>query len=198
MAVQVIDNCGLACPEPVIRTKRALDAITEGTVVSVVDNQVARDNVLRLVQSMGLTAAVETDGQLYRITIAKGTAAAESCQCTPMSFRQTSVLLVQSELMGEGDPQLGHVLMRSFFHALSESSDLPTEIFFVNGGVKLTCQGSPVLERLRTLEQRGVQMMSCGTCLDFYHLKEQLAIGGITNMYTIVESLFRADRTIRL
>ena len=77
--------------------------------------------------------------------------------------------------------------MKSFFHALNESSVLPREIFFVNSAVRLTCQGSPVLAKLEELKEKGVQIFSCGTCLDFYHLNDKLAIGEVTNMFSIVE-----------
>jgi selenium metabolism protein YedF len=111
---------------------------------------------------------------------------------------QQVVMLVKSNLMGEGDAELGHVLMKSFFYALNESADRPKTIFFLNSAVRLTCAGSPVLDHLRSLDEQGVQIMSCGTCLDFYHLKDQLALGGVTNMYSIVEGMMQADKTITL
>ena len=194
--MQTIDNRGLSCPEPVIRTKKALDAMDTGVVVSVVDNLVAKENVLRLIQSQGLTADVQEEQGIYHITITKGSPNAEVARAASSLCGAT--LLVKSNLLGEGDEQLGLVLMKSFFYALAESSDLPESIFFLNSGVKLTCQGSPVVDHLNHLQQRGVSVMSCGTCLDFYHLKEALVIGDITNMYTIVESLLQAGRTITL
>lgn len=194
--MQTIDNRGLGCPEPVIRTKKALDAMDTGVVVSIVDNLVAKENILRLVQSQGLAADVQEEQGIYHITIAKGSPNAEVARAASSLCGAT--LLVRSNLLGEGDGQLGLVLMKSFFYALAESSDLPESIFFLNSGVKLTCQGSPVVDHLNRLQQRGVKLMSCGTCLDFYHLNEQLVIGGITNMYTIVESLLQAGKTITL
>ncbi len=197
--MQTIDNRGLACPEPVIRTKRALDALERGVVLSVVDNLVAKENVLRLVQSLGLTAGVTEGDGLYQIAITKGEASdAAVVADRDNPGRASTTLLVQTDLMGTGDEQLGRVLMKSFFYALAESDDLPRTVYFLNSGVKLTCQGSPVLERLERLQAAGVEIWSCGTCLDFYELKNQLAIGGISNMYSIVEGMQQADKTITL
>lgn len=197
--MQTIDNRGLACPEPVIRTKRALDALESGVLLSLVDNLVAKENVLRLVQSLGLTAEVAEEEGLYQITITKGTAQDTVVVAVQKpTGRASTSLLVQTELLGTGDERLGQVLMKSFFYALAESADLPRVIYFLNSGVRLTCQGSPVLDRLERLQAAGVEIWSCGTCLDFYALKEQLAIGGITNMYSIVEAMQQADKTITL
>lgn len=202
--MQTVDNRGLACPEPVIRTKKALDAMTSGTLVSTVDNEIAKENVLRLANSMGLQTTVKQEGSLFHIEISKDgeadTASVETVElvnCSLPTAKHTT-LLVKSDLFGEGDPALGQVLMKSFFHALNESSVLPREIFFVNSAVRLTCQGSPVLAKLEELKEKGVQIFSCGTCLDFYHLNDKLAIGEVTNMFSIVEALTQADNAITL
>ncbi|HHW98345.1 MAG TPA: sulfurtransferase-like selenium metabolism protein YedF [Firmicutes bacterium] len=202
--MQTVDNRGLACPEPVIRTKKALDAMTSGTLVSTVDNEIAKENVLRLANSMGLQTTVKQEGSLFHIEISKDgeadTASVETVElvnCSLPTAKRTT-LLVKSDLFGEGDPALGQVLMKSFFHALNESSVLPREIFFVNSAVRLTCQGSPVLAKLEELKEKGVQIFSCGTCLDFYHLNDKLAIGEVTNMFSIVEALTQADNAITL
>lgn len=202
--MQTVDNRGLACPEPVIRTKKALDAMTSGTLVSIVDNEIAKENVLRLANSMGLQTTVKQEGSLFHIEISKDgeadTASVETVElvnCSLPTAKRTT-LLVKSDLFGEGDPALGQVLMKSFFHALNESSVLPREIFFVNSAVRLTCQGSPVLAKLEELKEKGVQIFSCGTCLDFYHLNDKLAIGEVTNMFSIVEALTQADNAITL
>jgi selenium metabolism protein YedF len=199
--MHTVDNRGLACPEPVIRTKRALDGLEQGSILSIVDNAVARDNVLRLARNLNCTAEVKEVGSEFHIEITKGAASpvtgaldAELFQC---SVRH-SVLLVKSNLLGEGDPVLGEALMKSFWAALAEAAELPATIYFLNSGVRLTVKGSPVLERLRALQERGVQIQSCGTCLDFYGLTADLAIGEITNMYSIIEGMLGADRAITL
>ncbi|MBC7343131.1 MAG: sulfurtransferase-like selenium metabolism protein YedF, partial [Clostridia bacterium] len=93
---------------------------------------------------------------------------------------------------------LGQVLMRSFFYTLREAEVVPGSIIFINSGVKLACEGSPVLSDLMALEKRGVRILSCGTCLDYFQLKEKLCVGSISNMYSIVEAMMTSDRLITL
>lgn len=200
---QTVDNRGLACPEPVIRTKKALDNMSAGTLVSTVDNEIAKENVLRLANGMSLSTSVRQEDGLFHITITKaeGTEATpvpqEILSCSLPTDKHTT-MLVKSDLFGEGEQPLGEVLMKSFFHALSEATVLPREIFFVNAAVRLTCHGSTVIGKLQELAAKGVQIFSCGTCLDYYHLQEELAIGEVTNMFSIVECLTQADNTITI
>lgn len=197
--MQTVDNRGLACPEPVIRTKKALGAMDGGTLVSIVDNEVAKENVLRLANSMGLKTNVKQEEDLYHIEIIKeGVAAVATTEPCSLPTSRHITMLIKSDIFGVGEPALGQVLMKSFFHALNEGSVLPQEIFFVNSGVKLTCEGSPVLAKLQELKEKGVKIFSCGTCLDFYHLTTKLAIGEVTNMFAIVEALTQADKAITL
>lgn len=195
--MQVIDNRGLACPEPVIRTKKALENMAGGTLISVVDNAAAKENVLRLAKSLGHMASVAEEDDAFRITITKqdSTTIASS---SAAADKQRIALMISSELFGQGDRALGEVLMKSFFHALTESDDLPQVIYFVNSAVNLTCQGSAILDKIAILQEKGVLIYSCGTCLDFYQLKDQLAIGEVTNMFSIMESMLQADKTITL
>ncbi|WP_338824534.1 hypothetical protein MHOCP_01330 [Moorella humiferrea] len=189
---KVVDARGLACPQPVIQTKKALETLSpDGELVTIVDNEVARDNVLKLVRSMECVASVREQGNEYYIHIRK-----ESLPSTQLSVHPGQVLLVTSATLGRGSEELGGVLMRSFFYSLSETEVLPRRIIFINSGVHLCCQGSPVLDSLLALEQKGVEVLACGTCLDYYHLKEKLCIGSVTNMYTIIEHLTAAEKVI--
>jgi selenium metabolism protein YedF len=133
---------------------------------------------------------------LYHITITKK----ENSNCDVMDLKEGKgpVILVSSDKFGSGDDKLGAVLMKSYMFALSESDVKPETMLFANGGVKLTCEGSDVLESLKSLQENGVEMLSCGTCLDFYGLKEKLSIGNITNMYTIVEKMNKSGNAIRI
>lgn len=196
--MQTIDNRGLTCPEPVIRTKKALDNMDAGTLVSIVDNEIAKENVLRLANSMGLSAIVNKDDGVFSIEIEKSKVVAAPSLPSLVPHAKHTTLLVKSDLFGQGEQALGQVLMKSFFHALTESPVLPREIFFVNSAVRLTCNGSAILTRLQDLVNKGVQIFSCGTCLDFYHLNDKLAIGEVTNMFSIVECLTQADHTITI
>jgi len=101
-------------------------------------------------------------------------------------------------VLGRGDDTLGNVLIKSFFYTLNENDVVGKTLIFLNSGVKLTCSGSEVLEHLMSLEKRGTEILSCGTCLDFYGLKEKLCVGKITNMYHILELLIKAPKVIHL
>lgn len=181
-----IDARGLACPQPVIYTKKALDSIQAGTVITVVDNLVAKDNVSKLAQSLGCEYTVAEEAGLFTLTITKGTDAAEVSVQTPADG---AVVFITQEGLGNGSEELGKILMKSFFFTLVESNQAPKTVMFANGGVKLACAGSVVIDHLQLLAEQGTEILSCGTCLDFFNLKEQLQVGQITNMYTILENL---------
>lgn len=187
-----IDARKLACPKPVILTKKELDAMEKGVVCTLVDNKVATENLSRLAESMGLKATVEEVGEDYKVTINKDHAVEVKAD------DETFVIGVGTNVMGHGDEKLGAILIKSFMYTVSQTAPLPKTIVFFNGGVKLTCEGSEVLEDIKNMADNGVKIISCGTCLDFYGLKEKLAVGEISNMYTIYETLEKADRNIVL
>lgn len=190
---KIIDCRGLACPKPVIITKKELDSIEQGEITSIVDNEVARENLKKLSESLGTEISIEEKESLYYVTFTK-----KSGNAVISSRDGKLVILVGSEFLGNGDDTLGKALMKSYMFALSESSSIPETMLFVNGGVKLTTEGSDVLESLEKLKAMGVDIMSCGTCLDFYNLKDKLVIGTITNMYTIIDKMNSASNTIKL
>ncbi|HHX74569.1 MAG TPA: sulfurtransferase-like selenium metabolism protein YedF [Firmicutes bacterium] len=187
-----LDCRGLACPQPVVETKKMLDTMTAGTLDVLVDNETAKNNVLKLVASLGLSAATREAGGIYTVTIIK-----EEQAAAPERDGKRKSLLLAQETFGLGDEELGRILMKSFLYALAESDNLPEALYLVNGGVKLACSGSPVLDALQRLEALGVQIYSCGLCLDYFKLKDSLEAGGITNMYAIVEQI-TAGTVIRL
>ena len=100
--------------------------------------------------------------------------------------------------MGKGSEELGKILMKSFVYTLTEATPYPSTLVFFNSGVYLTCEGSEVLEDLRKLEAEGVEIISCGTCLDYYEIKDKLKVGEISNMYTIYEKLKNPTNTITI
>ncbi|MBN1628861.1 MAG: sulfurtransferase-like selenium metabolism protein YedF [Thermoleophilia bacterium] len=108
------------------------------------------------------------------------------------------VLAISSDEMGRGDDELGQVLLRSHLHTLSEVTPRPDVLVFFNSGVKLAVEGSPALDDLKALAEQGVQILLCGTCLSHFDLKEKVAVGEISNMYTITETMLRADRVVNL
>lgn len=193
--MKIIDCKGLACPKPVILTKKELEGMTEGELEVIVDNIAARENVSRFAKSQGFDYNVNEKDGLYHITIKKTNEQA----CEIMNFNDKNlVIMVTSDKFGSGDDKLGAALMKSYLYALTENAVKPEKMFFINGGVKLTSEGTEVLESLKALESAGVEIFSCGTCLDFYGLKEKLLIGEVTNMYSIVESTNGASNTIKI
>lgn len=195
-----VDARGLTCPKPVIQTKKAIEELSEnGQVTTIVDNEIAKENVTKYAKSLNLNYQVrEVDG-FFHIDIYKDelTLSSEALP-QPKPKMGEQVILVGKDKLGEGNDQLGEVLIKGFFYTLTEMEPYPKAILFLNGGIKLTIESSPILEHLRTLEMQGVQVLSCGTCLDYYNAKDQLAVGGVTNMYTIVEHLNKAKNVIRL
>jgi selenium metabolism protein YedF len=193
-----VDARGQACPKPVIMTKKELDNIEEGVVVTIVDNEVAKNNVSKLAKSLGYEYKVEDKGENeYVITIVKGEGEVKE-ENTPTVQRGNKVVVFSSRTMGKGSEELGEILIKSFIYTLTESTPYPSTIIFYNGGVYLTCEGSPVLEDLKKLEKEGVEIISCGTCLDYYNLKDKLQVGEISNMYTIYDKMRNAANIINI
>ncbi|MEG2338239.1 MAG: sulfurtransferase-like selenium metabolism protein YedF [Clostridium sp.] len=189
-----IVNCkGLECPKPVINTKKSIEEFKGEALNILVDNEVARENVSKFLSGQGVSHEIkENNGEFSIITEGIIIEATDN-----NSDEGGEVILVTKSVFGAGDDVLGEALMKSFMYALSESN-MPSAILFVNGGVKLTTSGSDVLETLKSLELGGVTILSCGTCLDFYNLKDELQVGGITNMYTIIEHLQSSRKVISL
>mgnify|MGYP000843538489 CR=1 FL=1 len=205
---KTVDARGLACPQPVILTRRAMreEGVTE--IVTIVDSETSRRNVSRMAEREGYRVAVEERGdeallRLTRPSAAPGARVEAVASASTAVGRATPaagplVLLVAADTLGRGEEELGGILMRSFFHTLGEVEPLPDTIVFLNSGVRLAAEGSPLLEDLAALVDRGVQVLSCGTCLDYLGLKETLRVGEITNMYAIAETLLGAGRVVHL
>ncbi len=197
-----LDCRGLACPEPVIRTRRAIEEMDIGDSLRVaVDTEAARDNVRRMSEHLGCKVDIEErDGQ-FLLALAKegeADAAAPTPSDVPACGGSATILLIGSEQLGRGADELGTILMRAFLKTLIESPSCPERIFFINSGILLTIAGSESLEAIRELEGRGTEILSCGTCLDYYGRKDDLAVGRVTNMYDIVEALLTSSRVVTL
>lgn len=198
-----VNAMGDACPTPVIKTKKAMQALTGPEVIEVlVDNEIAVQNVSKMAAASGGEVTSEQTGEkAYKVVISvKGgvtTAEAEeeACACAPAG--NNTVVVIASDRMGEGNDELGKVLIKGFIYAVSQLDTLPKAILFYNGGVTLTTEGSDSLKDLKEMEAQGVEILTCGTCLDYYQLKDKLAVGAVTNMYSIVETMAQADKIIR-
>jgi selenium metabolism protein YedF len=189
-----IDCRGMACPQPVVTAKKVLDESEGKEFVLVVDNLAARDNVERFAQSQGAVVDVEEKGNDFYLRIQKGSA----CDLAGAAQKAEKVVVyINSNLLGIGDEALGTILMRSFLKTLLDLKPIPSKLIFINSGVRLTTEGSEVLETLKTLSETGAEILSCGTCLDFYGLKAKLKVGIVSNMYDIAQSLLEADRLLR-
>ncbi len=194
-----VDARGLACPQPVIQTRKAMEQAD--LVVTLVDNETARTNVSRMAERSGWQVAVTSDGDAFSISLTKGDAVP---QAEPKLVGKIAVvdgplvLVVSADVMGRGDAELGNILVRSFFHTLGEVEPLPQTIVFFNSGVKLACEGSQVLDDLCALAEQGIEMLVCGTCLGYYELTEELDVGQVSNMYDIAESMLGAGKVVRL
>jgi selenium metabolism protein YedF len=192
----IIDVRGLACPQPVINTKKALEAIEEGMLTVIVDNVAARDNVRRFAESQGCTVTVEEKKGDYHLDIAKGFACEIESRSEETRENDNIVVYINSNTMGAGDDELGRILMEAFLKTMVIADPQPRKLIFVNSGVKLATEGSDVLQHIKEMERKGVEVLACGTCLDFYGLKEKLRVGVISNMYDIIESLVGADKVV--
>ena len=194
-----IDCRKLACPQPVLNTKDALDKMESGQLKVLVDNQAAVGNVTRFAQSQGCTVEAAPSGSDFILTVTKGEPGEESVEAPAKSAavdQPKMVVKVANQFMGQGSEDLGRILIKAFLKTLSDATLKPDTVIFYNSGVFLTCQGSEHLEAIAALEKSGVNIMSCGTCLDFFNMKEKLAIGAVSNMFEIIEILSSADRVV--
>jgi selenium metabolism protein YedF len=189
-----VDCRGMACPQPVVTARKALEESEGKEFILIVDDPAARDNVERFAQSQGAIVGIEQKRSDFYLHIHKKSA----CDLAgSVQKAEKVVVYVNSNLLGVGEEPLGAILMRSFLKTLLDLKPVPSKLIFINSGVRLTTEGSEVLETLNTLSGKGVAILSCGTCLDFYGLKERLKVGIISNMYDIAQSLLEADRLIR-
>lgn len=195
---ETVDGRGLACPQPVILTRKALQK--NDAVITIVDNETAQYNVTRMSEKSGATVRTEEREDGIYLYITKESAPAEEMIPQPTSAPAGGPLVVTipSEFMGRGNEELGHILVRGFFHTLGEVEPLPDTIIFLNSGVKLAVEDSPILEDLQSLADQGVEILACGTCLGYYELGDQVAVAEVSNMYTIVEALLGAGKAISL
>lgn len=197
----MLDCRGLACPQPVIKTKELLESQAPEQVEVLVDNAAASQNVSRFLGSQGYRAQATPQGADFLVSGQKDASLAVSA--TPPLETMTCatgegriLVFVRSATLGRGDDTLGAGLMKNFLLTLKEMGPALWRILFLNGGVKLCCQGSESLATLRELEAAGVSILVCGTCLNHFGLLEQKQVGETTNMLDIVTSLQVADKVV--
>ena len=200
-----VNAIGDACPIPVVKTLNAIRELKAPDVIeTLVDNEIAVQNLTRMAGQKGYNVKSEKLGEKeFKVTITVGevssqqTAEEEVTCALPRTGKKNTVVVISSKAMGHGGDELGTALMKGFIYALSQQEQLPATILFYNGGASITCEGSVSLEDLKSMEAQGVEILTCGTCLNFYGLTEKLAVGSVTNMYTIVEKMNGADLIIK-
>jgi len=201
-----IDARGQACPGPVILLKKALEAGTTGLIDVIVDNEAARDNVTRFASKKGCSIVAST-GAVPDICVTVSPSSADGARPMEAGPSKTTapakaptssngerplVVLIESDRMGIGNDELGALLIRGFLYALTERNEQPDAIILMNHGVLLAVEGSDSLENLRRLSDLGVEVLACGTCLEFLGVKNKLAVGRVSNMYEIADTLCSA------
>lgn len=214
---KLVNAIGDPCPIPVVKTKNAIKELNgqKGCVETLVDNEIAVQNLTKMaVQKQYGVSSEKMEENKFRVImeipslqesnddVSQGKSLNEENRnedicCIPDERKKSTVVVISSSLMGEGDPELGTALMKSYLYALAQQDEMPRTLLFYNGGVKLTCEDSASLEDLKSLEAQGVEILSCGTCLNFYGLTEKLQVGSVTNMYVIAEKMSQADLIIK-
>lgn len=202
---KTVNAIGDACPIPVVKTRNAIKELggQEGVVETLVDNEIAVQNLTRMANHGGYGVTSEKLGEKefkVTMTIKEGATVAESSNdaefCAPNAVGN-KVVVISSSAMGQGDDKLGATLLKGFIYAVSQQDVLPKTMLFYNGGAKVTCEESPSIEDLKSLEAQGVEILTCGTCLNFYGLSEKLQVGGVTNMYDIVDKMMNAGLVVK-
>ena len=201
-----INAIGDNCPIPVVKTLNAIRELKGPDIIeTLVDNEIAVQNLTRMADQKGYAVKSEKLGDKeFRVTITVGdaaqaqTAEEENVACIlPRTGRKNTVVVISSKSMGHGGDELGTALMKGFIYALGQQEQLPATVLFYNGGASIPCEGSVSLEDLKSMEAQGVEILTCGTCLNFYGLTDKLAVGSVTNMYTIVEKMTGADLIVK-
>ena len=201
--METVNAFGLACPKPLMMAKAKIDEGARELSVHV-DNEIAVKNVSRLAEKYGLNVAVETIEGGWSVNFSEGdrivaaaAASAAAAACTPAGCGYA--VFIGKDHVGEGDPQLGYNLMKMAIYTLSESEDVPASVLFMNSGVKLVAgDEQQIIDSVNKLIEKGTEVLVCGTCLDFYGLKEQLKVGEVSNMYDILGRMQEAAKTITL
>jgi len=197
-----IDARGLTCPLPVIKAKEAIENSGENANIEVlVDNEIAAQNLQKLAnqKNCGLKINKISDKEIH-VFLTSGEGLQETGSeevCKRVKNNDNTAVVFSSQYMGNGNDELGAILVKSFIFAITKQDVLPKTLIFYNGGAWLTTEGSKVIEDIKALEQNGTEIITCGTCLDFYGIKDKLAVGSVSNMYEIAEKMLKAEKVIR-
>lgn len=199
-----IDCKGLACPVPVLKTKEALESIESGTITVVVNNKASRENVKRFAQKMGCAVEIDEKDGVYYLTITKGKNSKAASEETVKGKTENKegngyAVLIASTYVGE-ERELGEILIKGFIKTFLNAEPMPAKMILINTAVKFACKGADqeILEALKNLEKKGVEIICCGTCLDYFKLLDNLEVGIASNAYDVVQALANSDSVVRL
>ncbi len=200
-----VDARNTTCPKPVILTLEALSHMEGEVALEVmITDEVAKSNLERLAKEKNLSYSCEDKDGYSSVYLGvedvddlkKQNVSTDDVVCNIEDSTTMKTLAIGCEFMGHGNDELGRVLMKGHIYALAHSDVKPQTMVFFNSGAKLTCKGSESLEDIKELEAAGVEILTCGTCLDYLDLKEDLAVGGVTNMYAITQILLRPNVSV--
>lgn len=203
MKDHTVDARGLRCPQPLMLAKKALEEMAEGEHLRLlIDNEISRDNVIRFLRDHGLTPELSFSEGVYYLDLDKvagstvlGDAAA---YCTPGGPQPGPVFVISRQGMGSGSEELGKILMQACLNTLKDVTPLPSAILCYNSGVFVAIEGAPTVSALAALAEQGIKVLVCGTCVDYFEVKDKVAAGTISNMYEILQVLSTAGKVITL
>ena len=202
--MKTLDAKGLKCPMPLIETKKALKEIEKDEALKIIiDNETSVKNVEHFLTDNGMEASrTEKDG-IYEIIVNKqdgdlDEVQAEAYCATPENQDNSYVVMFAKDRLGEGSEELGNVLVGGFLNTIKERDVLPDKIIFMNSGINLVLEDSPALPLLKELADKKVDLVSCGTCLDYFGKMDELAVGRVSNMYEILESMLAVGKVINI
>ncbi len=203
MTIKTVDACGLRCPQPLMLAKKALETMAEGQRLRVlIDNEISRDNLIRFLRDHGMAPVLSFDAGVYALELEKVVGATSladaAAYCSPDRPPSGAVIVINNHGMGSGSEELGKILLQACVNTLGEVSPLPSAILCYNSGIFVAAEGAPTVPALADLVDRGVTLLVCGTCVDYFDLKGKIAAGTISNMYDILQQLSIAERIITL
>jgi selenium metabolism protein YedF len=202
---KIIDARGLPCPQPVLKTKEAVERFKGESIVIMVNSRESSNNVERFLSNSGVTIEriEEKDGEFHIHTREIGAgiqtaSVSETIVCPTIPVGAGTAIFINKDRIGHGSDELGINLMKAFVAMIKDITVQPKSICFMNSGVKLTIIGAETLPYLQELEKKGIEMLVCGTCLSYFNLKEQIGVGRISNMYDISETMLQSSKVVTI
>lgn len=202
--MKVIDTKGRLCPEPLIMAKKAFATLSDGESIEIIsDNDTSCSNLMRFLTDTNANPILSEEGNVFRIVCTKGegaiienTVAEDYCEVPVKANIANYVISISSDKMGQGNDELGQILIKAFINTIAELDKLPSILIFYNSGVLLTQESLGLYESLKNLKQKGIKILVCGTCVDYFAIKDKIKVGQISNMYDIANSLVSADKIL--